>query len=117
MLRKPFTEIDQKILTVEQSLVASHFLRERPGPGDGERKTLLIRQIAFEPLPASVFGSPSLVDVMSAASSGGRGAVAECVVVSGLGGILSNVCNGYRIANRPGKEDEEIAVSQQNSVH
>ena len=54
MLRKPFTEIDQKILTVEQSLVASHFLRERPGPGDGERKTLLIRQIAFEPLPASV---------------------------------------------------------------
>jgi hypothetical protein len=27
---------------------------ERPGSGDGERKTLLTRQIAFEPLPASV---------------------------------------------------------------
>jgi hypothetical protein len=29
------------------------FLGERPGSGDGERKTLLTRQIAFEPLPAS----------------------------------------------------------------
>jgi hypothetical protein len=29
-------------------------LPERPGSGDGERKTLLTRQIAFEPLPASV---------------------------------------------------------------
>jgi hypothetical protein len=29
-------------------------LAERPGSGDGERKTLLTRQIAFEPLPASV---------------------------------------------------------------
>jgi hypothetical protein len=29
-------------------------LGERPGSGDGERKTLLTRQIAFEPLPASV---------------------------------------------------------------
>jgi hypothetical protein len=27
---------------------------ERFGSGDGERKTLLTRQIAFEPLPASV---------------------------------------------------------------
>ena len=27
---------------------------ERIGSGDGERKTLLARQIAFEPLPASV---------------------------------------------------------------
>ena len=27
---------------------------ERLGSGDGERKTLLTRQIAFEPLPASV---------------------------------------------------------------
>jgi len=26
---------------------------ETPDPGDGERKTLLTRQIAFEPLPAS----------------------------------------------------------------
>jgi hypothetical protein len=29
-------------------------LGERCGSGDGERKTLLTRQIAFEPLPASV---------------------------------------------------------------
>jgi hypothetical protein len=28
-------------------------LGERFGSGDGERKTLLTRQIAFEPLPAS----------------------------------------------------------------
>ena len=30
-----------------------HSLCERLGSGDGERKTLLTRQIAFEPLPAS----------------------------------------------------------------
>jgi len=30
------------------------FMAERLGSGDGERKTLLTRQIAFEPLPASV---------------------------------------------------------------
>ena len=30
------------------------WLAERLGSGDGERKTLLTRQIAFEPLPASV---------------------------------------------------------------
>jgi hypothetical protein len=29
-------------------------LAERLGSGDGERKTWLTRQIAFEPLPASV---------------------------------------------------------------
>jgi hypothetical protein len=27
---------------------------ERPGSGDGERKTLLTRQVVSEPLPASV---------------------------------------------------------------
>jgi hypothetical protein len=31
-----------------------YLLAERLGSGDGERKTLLTRQIAFEPLPASV---------------------------------------------------------------
>jgi hypothetical protein len=31
-----------------------HCFTERLGSGDGERKTLLTRQIAFEPLPASV---------------------------------------------------------------
>jgi len=30
------------------------FVGKRLGSGDGERKTLLTRQIAFEPLPASV---------------------------------------------------------------
>jgi hypothetical protein len=30
------------------------FLAERFGSGDGERETLMTRQIAFEPLPASV---------------------------------------------------------------
>ena len=30
------------------------WLAERLGSGDGERKTLLTRQIALEPLPASV---------------------------------------------------------------
>ena len=36
---------------------------QRPGSGDGERKALLTRQIAFEPLPASVlFGLVSPVD-------------------------------------------------------
>ena len=58
------------------------------------------------------FVRPWLVDVTSAASSGGPGAVAECEVVGDRGGIQSNVCYGYRIANRPCKEDEEIAVSQ-----
>jgi len=36
----------------------SEFLTERFGSGDGERKTLLTRQIAFEPLPASVLFAP-----------------------------------------------------------
>jgi hypothetical protein len=35
-------------------LQGDHFLGERLGSGDGERKTLLTRQIASEPLPASV---------------------------------------------------------------
>jgi hypothetical protein len=37
-------------------------LGDRLGSGDGERKTLLTRQIAFEPLPASVLFA--LVGVM-----------------------------------------------------
>ena len=35
-----------------------YWLAERLGSGDGERKTLLTRQIAFEPLPASVLFGP-----------------------------------------------------------
>ena len=38
-----------------------HSLCERLGSGDGERKTLLTRQIAFEPLPASVLFGLALV--------------------------------------------------------
>jgi hypothetical protein len=34
--------------------IRGNFVAERFGSGDGERKTLLTRQIAFEPLPASV---------------------------------------------------------------
>jgi hypothetical protein len=30
------------------------YLAERPGSGDGEREASMTRQIAFEPLPASV---------------------------------------------------------------
>jgi hypothetical protein len=38
---------------------------ERLGSGDGERKTLLTRQIAFEPLPASVlFGLCWLAEII-----------------------------------------------------
>ena len=37
---------------------------QRLGSGDGERKTLLTRQIAFEPLPASVLCVPSMGTVL-----------------------------------------------------
>ncbi len=40
---------------------AGYWLGERFGSGDGERETLLTRQIAFEPLPASVYCSPLVV--------------------------------------------------------
>jgi hypothetical protein len=46
--------------------VARSKLGERLGSGDGERKTLLTRQIASEPLPASVlFGLVLVVDSLS----------------------------------------------------
>ena len=44
----------QKIPLAGTRDMALIFLGERLGSGDGERKTLLTRQIAFEPLPASV---------------------------------------------------------------
>ncbi len=37
-----------------ERFMGGYRLAERFGSGDGERKTLLTRQIAFEPLPASV---------------------------------------------------------------
>ena len=49
---------------------------------------------------------------MLSSASRGLKVVAECVVVSGLGGILSDVSKEYRIAYRPSKKDEEVAVSQ-----
>jgi hypothetical protein len=39
-------------------------LGERPGSGDGERKTLLTRQTAFGPLPASVLFGLGLVVIV-----------------------------------------------------
>ena len=39
-------------------------MAERLGSGDGERKTLLIPQIAFEPLPASVLFGLALVVIV-----------------------------------------------------
>jgi hypothetical protein len=42
-----------------------HFIAERLGSGDGERKTLLTRQIASGPLPASV-----LLDVAAIGKKG-----------------------------------------------
>jgi hypothetical protein len=42
----------------------AHSIAERFGLGDGERKTLLTRQIAFEPLPASVLFALVLFHVL-----------------------------------------------------
>jgi hypothetical protein len=42
---------------------------ERLRSGDGERKTLLTRQIAFEPLPASVLFAPFVLSVIVQAVS------------------------------------------------
>ncbi len=50
------------------SRVALSKLGERLGSGDGERWTLLTRQIAFEPLPASVLFALVLAEVNLMAS-------------------------------------------------
>lgn len=55
---------------------------ERLGSGDGERKTLLTRQIAFEPLPASVL----LNEFASASSAVADG---ECF------GIVEGCCTSW----------------------
>jgi hypothetical protein len=41
-------------VAVGSMLMCLLLVGQRLGSGDGERKTLLTRQIAFEPLPASV---------------------------------------------------------------
>ena len=51
------------------------FFTERLGSGDGERKTLLTRQITFEPLPASVLFA--FVGVVSIHCCGRTGATKE----------------------------------------
>ena len=53
-------------------------LAQRLGSGDGERKMLLTRQIAFEPLPASVlFGLVCRLSIATG-SLGGCSVVAGC---------------------------------------
>ena len=56
---------------------------QRLGSGDGERKTLLTRQIAFEPLPASVLFGLLFAGflVMTAAESGGSASSCRSVAV------------------------------------
>ena len=52
-------------------------LGERPGSGDGERKTSMTRQIAFEPLPASVLFA--LVGVLAVIADQRRMPIGEAV--------------------------------------
>ncbi len=62
---------------------------ERPGSGDGERKTLLTRQIAFEPLPASVLLN-EFAGASSAVADGEDVRVVEgaCTKRGGCGKVL-----------------------------
>ena len=57
-LHHPFLNAEGDLLDGNLRLMKHHewrcWLGERLGSGDGERKTLLTRQIAFQPLPASV---------------------------------------------------------------
>ena len=64
-------------------LVASDhaWLAERLGSGDGERKTLLTRQITFEPLPASVLFALVIVVVVAHGRLRGRVRVASARAV------------------------------------
>ena len=48
------TRLISDLLMMVQFVEVACWLGERLGSGDGESKTLLTRQIAFEPLPASV---------------------------------------------------------------
>ncbi len=54
----PFNSSSSRATRYSHESCGSVFIGERFGSGDGERKTLLTRQIAFEPLPASVYCSP-----------------------------------------------------------
>jgi len=70
--------------------VAFYVLAERLGSGDGERETLLTRQIAFEPLPASVLFVLRFVFVV-VHSEGGVFWSAE---VGGTGGEAWSMADG-----------------------
>ena len=63
---------------------------ERLGSGDGERKTLLTRQIAFEPLPASVLFA--LVWPMVVLMVSGRGS--DSTNVATVGSRNAKECRG-----------------------
>jgi hypothetical protein len=59
------------------------FVGERLGSGDGEHKTLLTRQTAFEPLPASVLFALGVADgVLAGHTRGKRGCWWEHVTTS-----------------------------------
>jgi hypothetical protein len=64
-------------------------LGERHGSGDGERKTLLPRQIAFEPLPASVLLLFALVLAVNV----------SCRSIM--------ILNSWRVASDPAKANRE----------
>ena len=71
-------------------------LGERLGSGDGERKTLLTRQIAFEPLPASVLFAFVLPMIL-----GGK----DCEV--GMHGL--NLCGTNHAAPTVGRRNPNTA--------
>jgi hypothetical protein len=56
VVEQPFAEVDHEAHHCASDVVrySIHVEAERFGSGDGERKTLLARKRAFEPLPASV---------------------------------------------------------------
>ena len=92
---------------------------ERLGSGDGERKTLLTRQIAFEPLPASVLLGHLLVlgDIpvgcQRAGVSPSSSEVAVCVKVA-------RAIDEYRVLDReaatPKEEDPLVPLRLRNVI-
>jgi hypothetical protein len=80
------------------------YLAQRPGSGDGERKTLLTRQIAFEPLPASVLLNKA------AARRGGLGVVMDNETV----GVLERM-DSHLVADF-GSYEQEIIPSKSKVI-
>jgi hypothetical protein len=71
---------------------ANSFPGERLGSGDGERRTWLTQQTAFEPLPASVLFALGSVGVGSALGH------------MLLQGIIINIMTEYMIMNERGTQ-------------